>query len=137
MMSEDMDEDQFAKNAVTTKLFRDTGASKLPSVIEYLKDFMENHPNKFILFGHHKIVLDGLSSFLDSQQVRYIRIDGETAQDIRQDLCNKFQTMPEFRVAVLGITCAGVGLTLHAASVVIFTEVYFPIPFSNVEKRKS
>ena len=40
-------------------------------------------------------------------------------------MATKFQTDPRVRVAVLGITAAGVALTLTAASRVIFTELYW------------
>lgn len=36
------------------ELFRNTGAAKLPAVVEYIKDFLEISECKFLVFGHHK-----------------------------------------------------------------------------------
>ena len=55
----------------------------------------------------------------------YIRIDGSTLPQRRQNLVNKFQDDPKCRVALLGITAAGVALTLTAASNVMFAELFW------------
>jgi SWI/SNF-related matrix-associated actin-dependent regulator of chromatin subfamily A-like protein 1 len=54
-----------------------------------------------------------------------MRIDGNTDARIRQSYVHSFQEDPATRVALLSITAAGVGLTLTAASVVIFAEVHW------------
>jgi SWI/SNF-related matrix-associated actin-dependent regulator 1 of chromatin subfamily A len=66
-----------------------------------------------------------LESFLCSQRFALIRIDGKTQQVARQPLCDQFQTDPTCRVALLSLTAAGVGLTLHAATSVVFAELFW------------
>ncbi|RKO82752.1 P-loop containing nucleoside triphosphate hydrolase protein, partial [Blyttiomyces helicus] len=102
------------------KMYTETGLAKLPSVLEYCEDLYSETEKKFIVFAHHREVLDGLAEFAD-----FIRIDGSTPQLHRQGLCDKFQTDSKCRVAVLGITAAGVGLTLHAADLVVFAELFW------------
>jgi SWI/SNF-related matrix-associated actin-dependent regulator 1 of chromatin subfamily A len=55
--------------------------------------------------------------------VGHIRIDGGTPQSARQALVTRFQETDSVRAAVLGIRAAGVGLTLTAASTVVFAEM--------------
>jgi SWI/SNF-related matrix-associated actin-dependent regulator of chromatin subfamily A-like protein 1 len=44
---------------------------------------------------------------------------------LRQDQITAFQTDPSVRVALLGITAAGVAVTLTAASTVWFAELFW------------
>ncbi|CAI7817035.1 unnamed protein product, partial [Closterium sp. NIES-54] len=64
-----------------------------------------------------------LSPIPQKEKVVYIRIDGSTAPEKRHHLVARFQEDPDTRVAVLGIHAAGVGLTLTAASTVVFAEM--------------
>lgn len=59
------------------------------------------------------------------QNVVYIRIDGSTPSAERQQLCEKFQFSTSSCVAVLSITAANMGLTLHSADLVIFAELFW------------
>lgn len=59
------------------------------------------------------------------QNVTYIRIDGTTASSDRQQLCERFQYSTKSCVAVLSITAANMGLTLHSADLVIFAELFW------------
>lgn len=52
-----------------------------------------------------------------------IRIDGSTPASSRQSLVSDFQGNDEIKAAVLSIRAAGVGITLTAASTVIFAEL--------------
>jgi hypothetical protein len=80
---------------------------------------------KLLIFAHHREVLDAISAHLSQKKVRHIRIDGQTPQHLRQELCTKFQEDTGTKAAVLSITAAGVGLTLHAASTVVFCELFW------------
>lgn len=59
------------------------------------------------------------------QGISYIRIDGSTASAERQQLCDRFQSSQRSCVAVLSITAANMGLTLHAADLVVFAELFW------------
>jgi SWI/SNF-related matrix-associated actin-dependent regulator 1 of chromatin subfamily A len=68
-------------------------------------------------------MLDGIEEVLMKKKVGHIRIDGGTPQSARQALVTRFQETDSIRAAVLGIRAAGVGLTLTAASTVVFAEM--------------
>ncbi|OUM66866.1 hypothetical protein PIROE2DRAFT_59124 [Piromyces sp. E2] len=71
------------------------------------------------------VVVADESHYLKNKDAQFIRIDGETKQNIRQELCEKFQNNDNIRIAVLAITAAGVGLTLNKADLVIFAELFW------------
>ncbi len=61
----------------------------------------------------------------DDLAIGYFRIDGSTAPKDRQIGVERFQSDPDCRVALLSITAGGTGLTLTAASMVVFAELYW------------
>jgi SWI/SNF-related matrix-associated actin-dependent regulator 1 of chromatin subfamily A len=56
---------------------------------------------------------------------RFVRIDGSTDSSTRKLLCDKFQFEDKYVVAVLSITAANAGITLTAANLVVFAELYW------------
>lgn len=58
---------------------------------------------KFIIFAHHKVMLDALSKCLDRLNTSYIRIDGSTRSDLRASYIEKFQNKKSCQVAVLSL----------------------------------
>ena len=93
--------------------------SKLPMCIEHIKEVLESEP-KVVVFAYHRDVIEKLWSSL----LEYIPcvITGATSALKRQDAINAFQTEPLCRVFIGQIQAAGVGITLTAASTVIFVE---------------
>ncbi|KAL8607947.1 hypothetical protein ACOMHN_005502 [Nucella lapillus] len=64
-------------------------------------------------------------SSMKEEGVQYIRIDGRTASEQRQALCDRFQASATCRVALLSITAANAGLHLAAAAIVVFAELFW------------
>ncbi len=113
------------ERALNTELYQLSGMAKLESVQEHLKETADTGV-KFIVFAHHQEVIDGITEYVTKKlKLSYIRIDGGTPQADRQGLCRSFQEDSNVRVALLSITAAGVGLTLTAATVVLFAELYW------------
>jgi SWI/SNF-related matrix-associated actin-dependent regulator of chromatin subfamily A-like protein 1 len=117
----------------TMELWRTTGQAKLHAMKEYIHELIrtsessESNP-KFILFAHHKFVLDGLEELLVGALPAggYVRIDGSVSQsDQRAKRVKQFQEDPICRVALLSITSCSEGITMTAASTVIFCEMYW------------
>ncbi|RUS14061.1 P-loop containing nucleoside triphosphate hydrolase protein, partial [Endogone sp. FLAS-F59071] len=98
----------------------------IPAVKEYLSELYENSQKKFLVFSHHTEVMNAITEhMIEKHKAKYIRIDGSTDQRSRQGLCDRFQTEQDLRVAILSITAANVGLTLHAADLVVFAELFW------------
>nr|XP_019945745.1 PREDICTED: SWI/SNF-related matrix-associated actin-dependent regulator of chromatin subfamily A-like protein 1 [Paralichthys olivaceus] len=105
--------------------FNRTAEAKLQTIMEYITDMLECGREKFLVFAHHKLVLDHISCELGKKNVQYMRIDGATPSVERQQLCEQFQYSTKTCVAVLSITAANMGLTLHSADLVIFAELFW------------
>lgn len=112
------------KNVALLPLFSKTAELKLPVVKDYIFDMLEGG-RKLLIFAHHRIVLNGICEGLAKSKYHYVRIDGSTPSDVRQSYCDIFQHDDKCLVAVLSITAANTGITLTAASTVIFAELFW------------
>ncbi|XP_039053756.1 SWI/SNF-related matrix-associated actin-dependent regulator of chromatin subfamily A-like protein 1 [Hibiscus syriacus] len=109
------------KNLIN-KIYTDSAEAKIPAVLDYLGTIIEADC-KFIIFAHHQPMIEAIHQFLLKKKVGCIRIDGTTPATARQALVNDFQEKDAIKAAVLSIKAGGVGLTLTAASTVIFAEL--------------
>ena len=106
-----------------TELYGASARAKTRPVQEYLETLLDGGSEKFLFFAHHKVMLDAATELLLRRKTRHVRIDGATPTGIRQKLVDEFQNDEGTRVAVLSIKAAGMGLTLTAASLVVFGEL--------------
>lgn len=80
--------------------------------------------------------MDKLSACLLKNGVKFIRIDGETKSLERHAAVNEFQTKQDVRCAILSLKACSAGITMTAASQVIFTELdYTPNTIIQAEGR--
>ncbi|KAM5228871.1 SWI/SNF-related matrix-associated actin-dependent regulator of chromatin subfamily A-like protein 1 [Ctenodactylus gundi] len=105
--------------------FNRTAEAKTPCVIEYILDLLESGREKFLVFAHHKVVLDAVTKELERKRVPHIRIDGSTPSADREELCQQFQLSDRHAVAVLSITAVNMGLTFSSADLVVFAELFW------------
>lgn len=121
-----LDDAKKKRKSLLMELFRDSGIAKLPSILKQLQRFLDvDGGGKVLVFAHHRNVLDGICRYLRGNDVEYIRIDGMTQSSDRHQRTQQFQTDAKIRVGVLGITAAGIALTLTAAHVVFFAEMFW------------
>ena len=66
-----------------------------------------------------------IAELLEKENIRYIRIDGSTSSLNRIKQVDEFQTCDHVRVALLSLTAANTGLTLTAAQLVVFAELFW------------
>lgn len=114
-----MNDDEALMNA-----YAKTAEIKLKPVLNYLELVLEKG-KKFIIFAYHRAMIDGVCEFLAKKKITFIKIDGSTPTKDRQEGCELFQGNANCKAAVLSIAAAGVGLTLTAAQLVLFAELYF------------
>ena len=121
-----------SRGTVLNQMYSLTGKAKLPALIAFMKKWLEDPAKgKLCVFAHHTFVLDAIVEQLSLSNsgakgtYPYIRIDGKTTPRTRQDQIDTFQTDPSTRIAVLGITAAGVAVTLTASSQVVFAELFW------------
>ncbi|XP_026157049.1 DNA annealing helicase and endonuclease ZRANB3 [Mastacembelus armatus] len=110
---------------LVTQMYKQTAIAKAGAVKDYIKMMLEAEQLKFLVFAHHHTMLQACTEAVIECKAGYIRIDGKVPSSERIKLVHKFQTDPETRVAILSIQAAGQGLTLTAASHVVFAELYW------------
>ncbi|KAL9233050.1 hypothetical protein vseg_008091 [Gypsophila vaccaria] len=113
---------KFSEKSLINKIYNDSAGAKIPAVLEYLSTVIEAGC-KFLIFAHHQPMIEAIHQFLQKKKVGCIRIDGSTPAAARQGFVTDFQEKDAIRAAVLSIKAGGVGLTLTAASTVIFAEL--------------
>ena len=112
-------------------LYNLTGRSKIKRITRMLNSWLADPTKgKLCIFAHHLDVLNEVSkgaklSNSSKSTTKYIRIDGSTTPKTRQEQILQFQTDPAVRIAMLGITAAGVAVTLTASSTVWFAELFW------------
>lgn len=105
--------------AEISRLRHETALAKIPSVLEHLKETLEAI-DKIVLFCHHKDVVATIQTELGASCVV---LTGDMNQTDRQESVDRFQNDSEVKVFIGTIGAAGVGITLTAASHVIFAEL--------------
>ena len=125
-----LQDEEIDRKTVLNRMYSLTGKAKVSLIASMMKKWLEDPTKgKLCVFAHHVFVLDelvrevGLSNAEGGHQ--YIRIDGSTSPKHRQAQIKAFQTDPSIRIAVLGITAAGVAVTLTASSTVWFAELFW------------
>jgi len=119
------------RTTLLSRLYGLTGTAKIPLVVDMLRRWLQDPTKgKLCIFAHHLSVLDAIQrgaelSNKEGSSTKFIRIDGSTHPKQRQQEINTFQTVPSVRIAVLGITAAGVAVTLTASSTVWFAELFW------------
>ena len=117
--SDEVKKAAFERKCVITELFRKTSEAKVEVVKKVVAGMVEQGL-KFIVFCYHKDLMDEVQSVCPSS----MRIDGDTPMKNRQKYVEAFQR-GETQVAVLSMLAASTGITLTAASIVLFAELYY------------
>ncbi|XP_055837389.1 SWI/SNF-related matrix-associated actin-dependent regulator of chromatin subfamily A-like protein 1 [Episyrphus balteatus] len=123
------------KETILLRFYAETAAVKARAVCEYLKTLIKQK-TKFIVFAHHKVMMEAISDSLEKQKVNYIRIDGSTRSDVRSEMVDIFQNKSSCRVAVLSLKACNSGITLTAAETIVFAELdWNPSTLAQAESR--
>lgn len=107
---------------------RELGIEKIGASVEYIKAQLDGGHEKIIVFAHHKDVIKGLTEALSDLGV--VSVTGETDSESRQRAIASFQTNRNVKIFIGSIGAASVGITLTAASYVIFVEFSY-VPGEN------
>ncbi|XP_055295299.1 SWI/SNF-related matrix-associated actin-dependent regulator of chromatin subfamily A-like protein 1 [Sitodiplosis mosellana] len=123
------------RKAVLLRLYAESAILKANAVCSYVTDLVKQK-TKFIIFGHHKVMMDALSKCLTGLNTNFIRIDGSTRNDLRATYIDKFQNNKSCQVAVLSLQACNAAITLTAASLVVFAELdWNPSTLAQCESR--
>lgn len=152
LMSDGMNDEEFAKAidalkynqryyfTQIAKIRHKVAQAKVPLVLEHLDTALDYIPgiksdsdNKIVVFGHHRDVLTTIAKHYGDMAV--LVLGGESIAE-RDAKVQRFQTDPRCRVFVGGMSVAGVGINLTAASHVVFVEMdWVPGTLTQAEDR--
>ena len=132
----DLDDDTVANSAnwearrLLMQAYQASGIAKAPATTDYILDWLEGSDpsQKLVVFAHHKQVLDYVENAVSKKykgRLGVIRIDGSVPPAERALSVKKFQSNASVRLALLSMTAAGIGLTLTAASSIVFAELHW------------
>ena len=114
-----------SNKGLIAKLRRLVGLAKVSASAEHIIETLDS-VDKIIVFAHHRDVIDSLNTrvkeVVNADGQYTVSLTGETPKGQRQRAIDNFQEDPNCRVFFGNITAAGVGITLTAASLVVFVE---------------
>ncbi len=97
---------------------RDLAVAKVPAVIDHISATLTGC-EKLVVMAHHRELIAAIrAEFPDA-----VAITGETPHAERQSAIDRFQNDPKVNLFVGSIYAAGTGITLTAASTVVFAEL--------------
>lgn len=109
--------------------------AKVPLVLEEVQKILESG-EKVIVMAHHRIVIEKLHQGLCEGGWGPVLYYGGMSDQDKDAAVRAFQTNPDVKAFVGGIMAAGVGLTLHASSRVVFAEESWrPLDVDQAEDR--
>ena len=118
-----------------SKMRHETAVAKIPTIVSHLEEVLAEK-GKVVVMAHHHSVIDGLSSALAEANVNHVTLTGRDNLTARQAAVEAFQGDPTVKVFIGSIQAAGVGITLTAASHVVFAELdWVPANLSQAEDR--
>lgn len=117
-----------------SKLRKTVALAKVPHVVEHVARCLESSP-KIVLFCHHHEVIDEIRKAFLEKEISSVVFSGRENAKEKQHAVDSFQN-ENIQVFIGSITAASVGLTLTAASHVIFAEMdWVPSNLSQAEDR--
>ena len=111
-----------------------TAKIKAARVAEFARGLLKGGTEKIIVFAHHKDVVTILKDSLATWNP--VTVTGSTSASEAQRAVDGFQNNTQCRVFIGNMQAAGTGLTLTAASAVVFAELdWVPATMSQAEDR--
>lgn len=108
---------------ILLKWYTETAKLKTDATCRFVIDFLHKTNEKCLIFAHHISLIDSLIKCLSENKIRYMTITGSTNAIDRATNVEKFQSDPLIRCAVLSLKACSAGITLTAATTVIFSEL--------------
>jgi len=105
-----------------SKLFCDSGKFQL---LDDLLPQMKEAGDRVLIFSQFTMLLDVLERYLKIRSHRYMRLDGQTPVQERQQMIDKFTKDEGIFIFILSTRAGGLGINLTAANTVILHDLDF------------
>ena len=104
------------------KLKQVCSSAKVGRIIEDIENAIEQG-EKVIVFSQYTMTLGLLAKQLTDKKIGYAVLTGKSSMDERQSAVDRFQKEDDCKVFLANIKAGGVGITLTAASIVMFADM--------------
>lgn len=112
---------KFSEHLVKLTVLRDAVSQmKYDAITDWMDEFLSDSDEKVVVFAEH---IDFVERLYERYQNVSVKVRGGVSNDDRMDAVNRFQTDPNCRVFIGNMKAASEGLTLTAASDVVFCEL--------------
>ncbi len=110
-------------------------SGKVSKLCELLRTFKENG-DRVLIFSQFTMVMNILEAVLETLEITFFRLDGQTKIDERQDMIDQFYQEEDIMAFLLSTKAGGAGINLACANkVVIFDLSYNPQEDVQAENR--
>lgn len=111
-----------SKHALQDEQWMDAG--KVAKLTELLPTMKANN-DRILIFSQFTQCLDLLEAVLDTLGIAFLRLDGQTPVEVRQDMIDKFYEETDITVFLLSTKAGGFGINLACANTVIIFDLSF------------
>ena len=129
LVGKEANQAHFEAKRILMKAYQICGIAKAKAIADYVLDWLHGSgTQKILVFAHHTEVMDIIEHAVSKhfkKAIGHIRIDGSVPSAERASRVRAFQNKAHVRLGLLSMTAAGVGLTLTAASSVLFAELHW------------
>lgn len=99
---------------------KQVNTAKLDALADIVDDYVVDAGKKLVIFARFRAEIAAIENLLRLRKIQYGSIYGDVPMEERGKIVEDFQTNPDTKVFVAQIQTAGLGITLHAASTVVF-----------------
>lgn len=104
---------------------KQVSTAKLDALADIVDDYVLETGKKLVVFARFRAEIAAIENLLRLKGIKYGSIYGDVPQAERGGIVDDFQQNPDTKVFVAQIQTAGLGITLHAASVAVFYSIDF------------
>jgi SWI/SNF-related matrix-associated actin-dependent regulator 1 of chromatin subfamily A len=111
-------------------------SGKVTEFVKLIKTIIEDRKEKVLVFSLFTQVLDILEKVLSIIKYKFVRLDGATSVETRQDIIDSFYEEEDIPIFLLSTKAGGFGINLVAANnVIIFDQSFNPHDDKQAEDR--
>lgn len=96
---------------------------KIKALEDIIDDYVIGEGKKLVIFCRFRPEINLITKLIEKKKIKYMSIYGDVKIEDRGALVDDFQTNPETKIALLNISCAGLGITLTASSMAVYYSV--------------
>lgn len=93
--------------------------------LDKMLDELKENQHRVLIFSQYVIMLNIVEEYLRIRNYKFLRLDGSTAVNIRQNLINEFTDDPSYFIFLLSTRAGGLGINLTSADTVIIHDIDF------------